>query len=138
MVAVYKDSGGSPRFAVLKRDLNWEGWELVKGKLEEGEDPKETARRETEEETGIEPKEVTSLDKTHTWEYHREGEKHKAEYHVFLAEVPEDAYVDVDNNEVAEHSKGFFLNERDAVGLLTHDNQKELVEEAAEKIEERG
>ncbi len=137
VVVVYKKSGEHPRFAVLKREMNWEGWELVKGKVEPGESPKDTAKREVEEETGIEPEEVVSLDTVHKWEYQREGEKHEAEYDAFMARVPDDAYIDVNSNEVGEHSKGFFLNLRDVNGLLTHDNQKELVEKAAEIIEER-
>lgn len=138
VVVVYKKSDGSTRYAVLKRELNWEGWELVKGKVEDGEDLEKTAKREVKEETGIEANEIVSLDDIHEWEYQRNGEKHKAEYHAFLAEVPEDSYIDVDANKVEEHSKGFFLNLRDSKGMLTHDNQKELLEEASEIIEERG
>lgn len=134
-VVLYKEHGDYYRFAVLRRELNWEGWELVKGKIDDGEEPAGAARREVAEETGIEPRSITDLDTVHEWTYERDGTKYEARYRCFMAEAPPDALIDVDANHVEEHSKGHFLNSRDALDILTHENQRELVEQVVERLE---
>ncbi|MDY6770771.1 MAG: NUDIX domain-containing protein [Candidatus Nanohaloarchaea archaeon] len=138
VVALYKPTGDYHRFAVLKRDVNWEGWELPKGRLDDTEDPEKAARREIKEETSIEPVSITDLDEIHEWEYEQDGEKRHAKYHAFMAEAPENAFIDVsDNPDKDEHSKGHFLNLRDTKDVLTHENQRELVEKVAERLQEQ-
>lgn len=135
-VVVYKEHGDYFRFAVLRRTLNWDGWELVKGHIDEGEDAEAAARREVSEETGIEPINIQPLDTMHEWEYERDGTEYQAEYQCFLAQAPSNALIRVDEDtEPQEHSKGHFLNSRDAIDILSHDNQKELLREAVEKLE---
>ncbi len=136
MVCLYKLKNGHPRYCVLKRELNWEGWEFPKGRIDDGEDPEEAARREVIEETGIEPEEITKLDETHKWTYERDGNKYRSIYRCFMAEAPGDARVDLEQNPDDEHTQGFFLNFRDTREILEHDNQRYLLERAAEKIEE--
>ncbi|MDY6789573.1 MAG: NUDIX domain-containing protein [Candidatus Nanohaloarchaea archaeon] len=138
VVVLYREGSEDPRFAVLRREKNWEGWELVKGGIDQGESAEEAAAREVEEETGIEPVEVEDMEEVHEWDYRREGENYHAEYQAFLAKAPEESYIEVDSNHAEEHSKGFFLNLRDTKGLLTHENQRALVEKAAKIIQERG
>jgi len=138
-VVVYKEHGDYFRFAVLRRILNWDGWELVKGHIDDGEDAEEAARREVAEETGIEHTEFEDLDTLHEWEYERDGTEYHAEYQCFLARAPSNALIDVsDDQEPQEHSKGHFLNSRDAIDILSHDNQKELLRRAVEKLEHAG
>ncbi len=138
VVALYKMAGGHPRFAVLRRDVTWDGWELPKGRLDDGEDPETAARREVIEETSIEPTEVTDLDDVHEWAYERDGEKHRARYHAFMARAPDSAFIDIsDNPDEDEHSKGHFLNTRDTTDILTHENQRELVRDVKERVEQR-
>ena len=56
LVILYRfNSGGEPEYCVLKREPSDRGgyWQWVAGGGEEGETPEQTARRETQEETGI-------------------------------------------------------------------------------------
>lgn len=134
-VILYTIKNGHPRIAVLRRTLNWDGWELVKGRQDGDESVKETARREIEEETGLEPEWIKSLDITHEWTYEREGTRYQASYDAFLAKAPDNARISVDTNVDDEHSKGLFLNPRDARDILTHENQQELIDIATDEIE---
>jgi len=136
VIALYKNVGGYPRYAILKREKNWDGWELVKGRMDDGEDPSDAAKREIEEETGIQIEEIEKLDDIHEWEYERNGETHHATYHTFLAKASDNAHIDTDNNHVDEHSKGHFLNLRDATDILTHDNQRQLLHHVHKQIQE--
>lgn len=132
-VVLYKLVEGHPRYAVLRREKNWEGWELVKGHVEES--LEETVRQEVEEEAGIpELEEVEELDSDVGWTYEDEGEEVEVTCHGFMARAPDDALVDVSGNPHEEHSKGHFLNYRDARDIVTHDNQRNLLEEAHENL----
>ncbi len=135
MVALYKEAGDNYRFAVLRRERNWEGREFVKGRVEDGEGLEEAARREVEEETGIEPVDVKPLEETYEWEYERDGTRYRAVYRGFLAKAPSDALIRTGRNDEEEHSKGHFLNVRDSEGILTHDNQRDLMETALQQLE---
>jgi len=114
-------------------------WAGVSGYVEDDESPEAAARREVAEETGIEHTEFEDLDTLHEWEYERDGTEYHAEYQCFLARAPSNALIDVsDDQEPQEHSKGHFLNSRDAIDILSHDNQKELLRRAVEKLEHAG
>ena len=54
-MVVFSMVGGELKFLLLKSSL---GWEFPKGHIEEGESELETAKRETEEETGLKIKNV--------------------------------------------------------------------------------
>ncbi|MCJ7428957.1 MAG: NUDIX domain-containing protein [Candidatus Nanohaloarchaeota archaeon QJJ-5] len=136
VIVLYTIKNGHPRIAVLKRTLNWEGWELVKGRKDDDEDPKETARREIKEETGIDPASITILDDTHEWTYERDGTKYHAIYDTCIARAPDGARIQVQHNNDEEHEKGFFLNPRDAKDILTHENQQSLIESVTDRLEE--
>ncbi|MBC5793413.1 MAG: NUDIX domain-containing protein [Nanohaloarchaea archaeon] len=136
VIIAYKP-GRSPRFAVLNRKKNWEGWELPKGHLE-NDDYEETVRLEMEEEAGIGEehlKEIEGTDEVLEWSFEREGEEIKREYKCFLVKVADKAIIDVEGNPHDEHDSGFFLNREDTEGLLTHDNQVELLEKVTEQLD---
>lgn len=136
-VVLYKQTDGHVRYAVLRRVKNWEGWELVKGRLEDLE-PEDAVRKEVEEETGItDLEDIQPLDHDLTWTYERDGEERKAVCHCFLARAPSDARIDTSGNPDEEHSMGHFLNERDAADILHYDDQRELLEHAKQVLEER-
>ncbi len=135
-VVVCKQVGDFYRYAVLKRTKNWEGWELVKGHLED-DDPEDAAYTELAEEAGIEMEDVIRLeplDYTLDWTYERDGEQRKAVCDCFLAEVDSDVFISVNQNPHNEHNKGHFLNFRDARDILTPDNPRELLIHTTERL----
>lgn len=137
ITVVYKEPRDTPRYLVLKRNKNWEGWETPKGQLEQN-DHRKTVRIELEEEAGLENEdiqEIQDMEKTVSWEYEREGEKRKKEYRAFLVKVSDNAKIDVSANPHDEHEKGFFFNYRDARQLITHENNRELLETANQRLE---
>jgi 8-oxo-dGTP pyrophosphatase MutT (NUDIX family) len=136
IIVAYKESRRNNRYAVLKRKKNWEGWELPKGHLEE-DDYRETVRVELGEEAGVQEEdieEITDLEEKVEWEYEDDGEKVKREYRAFAVRVSEEARIDVSENPHDEHEQGFFLKKADAEGLLTYDNNVEILEKASEAI----
>ena len=138
ILVVYKESRRNNRFALLQRKKNWEGWELPKGHLE-NDDYVETVKIELGEETGIEEdqiQEITDIEETTSWEYEQNGEEFRKEYKAFIVKVDEDTLVDISQNPCDEHSQGFFLKKDDAKGLLTHENNVEILESAVEQIEQ--
>ena len=136
IIIAYKEKRRNPRYAVLQRTKNWEGWELPKGHLEK-DDYEKTVKIELKEETGIKNsqiKEINDMEETVTWEYEDEGEKFRKEYKSFIVKLDEDAEIDTSQNPHQEHSQGFFLNKEDAKGLLTYENQKEILEKASKNL----
>lgn len=124
-----------PRFLVLKRQKNWEGWELPKGHLEE--DYRSTALQELKEEAGIpeeKVKELEELDERVEWSFDEDGEKHERSYKAFRAVVSDDAVADVSGNPDEEHEEAFFFRYRDAESLLTYDQHRELLEQVYQKV----
>lgn len=130
-VVLTKELQDSYRYAVFRRTKGWEGWELVKGHVED-DDPEATVYIELAEEAGINREQVVRvepLDQTMSWTYENDdGETVETDCHCFLAEVTPDTYISVGQNPDDEHTKGHFLNYRDAHDILTHDNQRELLE----------
>ena len=134
---VYKESRRNNRFALLQRKKNWDGWELPKGHLEE-DDYVETVKIELSEETGIEEdsiQEINSMDETTSWEYEQDGEEFRKEYKAFIVKVDEDTLIDTTQNPCDEHVQGFFLKKDDAEGLLTYENNVEILKKAVQKIQ---
>ena len=135
IIVAYKERR-HPRFLVLKRSKNWEGWELPKGHLED--DFRSTGLEELEEEAGIEESEVEELeqlDQTVEWSFEEDGEKHERSYTTFRAVISDEAVVDVSNNPDEEHESGFFFRYRDAESLLTYEEHRELLEQVFEQLD---
>jgi|GEM_PF-586833 len=125
------------RVLVLKRKKNWEGWELPKGHLEK-DDYEETVLIELEEETGIDPEKIESinnLEKTVKWEYTQDCEGYRKEYKAFLVKVSEVEAVDTRENPCDEHEHGFFLRPSHVREMLEYDNNVEVLEKALKQID---
>ncbi|MFB6204110.1 MAG: NUDIX domain-containing protein [Candidatus Nanohaloarchaea archaeon] len=138
IVVAWKKPSIKPRYIVLKRKKNWEGWELPKGHLENGYES--TVELELEEEAGIREEQIQELEPlNHTveWEFERDNEEIKREYRGFLVKVDDDATVDTGNNPSDEHEFGYFFNYEDTHSMLTYEDQKELLEKAREELKER-
>lgn len=136
IIAAYKQDS-YPRFVVLNRKKNWEGWELPKGHLEE-DDYDKTVKLELQEEAGIDEEQIEEIEElgyTAEWTYEEEGETIKREYRGFIVRLSDDALIDVNQNPHDEHAQGFFFRREDAESLLTHENNVEALDEACEKID---
>ncbi|WP_153550374.1 NUDIX domain-containing protein [Candidatus Nanohalobium constans] len=136
IIVAYKESRRNNRYAILKRKKNWEGWELPKGHLEE-DDYEDTVKLELGEEAGIkedEIEEITDLEETAEWTFEEDGEEIKREYKAFIVRVSEEAQIDITENPHDEHEQGFFLKKKDVEGLLTYQNNVEVLERAAEIV----
>jgi 8-oxo-dGTP pyrophosphatase MutT (NUDIX family) len=137
IIVAYKQSRRSKRYALLKRQKNWEGWETPKGHLE-NDDYRETVKIELKEEAGIPEEKIKSIedmDETVSWTYEQDGEKYKKEYKAFIAELEPETEIDISQNPCNEHSQGFFLKKTDAESLITYENNQKILEKAAEQIE---
>lgn len=135
IIIAYK-SAEKPRYLVLKRKKNWEGWETPKGHLE-NDDYEHTVEIELNEEAGIDSEEIVDIqdmDKTVSWEYEQDGEDFRKEYKAFLVELGSDTFVDVSENPDDEHEHGFFFVYRDAEKMITHDNNLDLLKEAHQRL----
>ena len=125
------------RVMVLKRKKNWEGWELPKGHLEK-DDYRETVLIELEEEAGIDPELVETveyLDHTAEWEYTQDEKDFKKKYKAFLVKVSDVERVDTSDNPDKEHEHGFFLRPRHVEEMLEYDNNREVLEKALEQLD---
>lgn len=135
IIIAYK-SAEKPRYLVLKRKKNWEGWETPKGHLE-NDDYVHTVEIELNEEAGIDSEEIVDIqdmDKTVSWEYEQDGKDFRKEYEAFLVELASDTFVDVSENPDDEHEHGFFFVYRDAEKMITHDNNLDLLKEAHQRL----
>ena len=132
IVAAYKNQR-NPRFVVLNRKKNWEGWELPKGHLE-NDDYRETVRIELGEEAGIDREDIEDVrDLEHEVEWKTEdGDRC---YRCFLVKLSDDVYIDTNANPHDEHEKGFFMRESDASSLLTYEDHVEVLEIASKAID---
>ena len=136
VIAAYKQNRRNPRYTVLKRKKNWEGWELPKGHLEDG-DYEKTVLQELEEEAGIEEdrvKAIEDMEKLIEWSYKDDGEKVKREYKAFLVELDKDTYIDTSSNPHDEHETGLFLRFKDVEDMLTYEQHVEVLKKAHEKV----
>jgi len=135
IVAAYKHNSDTPRYVVLKRTKNWEGWELPKGHLEESYE--DTVLQELQEEAGVSKKGVKAVeDLEHTveWSFEKDGEKIKREYRAFLVELGEDVFVDVSENPHDEHDTGLLLRYRDVKDMLSFEEHVKVLEKAHQRI----
>lgn len=135
MLVAYKQKN-APRYLVLKRKKNWEGWETPKGHLEDG-DYEATVKEELKEEAGIqedEIRDIRDMEETVEWSFEDDGEEVKREYRGYLVKVSPEAHVDVSRNPHDEHEHGFFFSYRDASEMITHDNNRELLEKAHREV----
>ena len=119
---VYITYGGSLEFLIIKHK-NGDHWGFPKGHVEQGESEEETAIREVYEETGIKI-EITS------------GFIHRMKYSpkvgtlkevVYFIGASRDKVVICQESEIEDFK---WLNLRDAIDNVTHENSRKLLREA--------
>ncbi|MFQ6135739.1 MAG: bis(5'-nucleosyl)-tetraphosphatase [Candidatus Hydrothermarchaeales archaeon] len=101
-------------------------WDFPKGNIEEGEDPKETARREIAEETGIDDVEfLEGFEDEVSYTFKRRKEVVYKEVTFYLAQT------EAEEVELSYEHMGYeWLGYEDALERLTYKNAKEVLKRA--------
>lgn len=119
-VIIFKVINNKPLFLLLKRQPERGGfWQPVTGGVEEGEDLKEAALREMEEETGIKDN-IKVLEDLHYFEFEFNGGYGEAKEYVFGVQVDEKAESVISD----EHSEQQWCSLEEALELLKYENNR--------------
>ena len=98
-------------------------WDFVKGKIEKNEEPRETARREAEEETGItEFKFIDGFEEYVEYDFRFKNEDIHKKVIFFLAKT-DTRKIRLSN----EHFDSTWLGYNDALKKITHENAKNVL-----------
>jgi len=131
----YKKNGGAAKFLLLKRKLNWKGWEWCKGGIKGGESEFGATEREMREETGRESGYI--IKKTayvHLFKYQKEFLKDNKEFEgarnvIFLVRFF-DKKVRSDRK---EHSSFRWVDKKTALKLLSWPDQRKMFRKIVKK-----
>ncbi|PIN85612.1 MAG: hypothetical protein COV47_01165 [Candidatus Diapherotrites archaeon CG11_big_fil_rev_8_21_14_0_20_37_9] len=131
VTGVIFDIQGSKRyFLILHRVLNWNGWEFVKGGIDEGEEPLDAVLREIEEESGLTKVFVVSqLPRKVTWI----AKETKYTYTPFILKGDMNEPINLEQ-EVIEHDAHKWVLQEDVENYLTHEDNKKIFREALEVL----
>ena len=120
-IVLFRESNGERLYLLLHYPNGH--WDFPKGHVEKGEDEKQTARRELEEETGI--SNSTFIDGFRypvSYSYFRRGKRSNKQVIFFLA------HTELDEITIShEHQNFIWLNYQDSLEKLTFDNAKNLL-----------
>ena len=101
-------------------------WDFVKGKMEEGESPHETAIREAQEETGIDDLEfIDGLEEEIKYDFQFEGELIHKKVIFYLAKTKTEE-ITISH----EHQDFLWLNYEDSMKKITYDNARSILSKA--------
>jgi len=127
-VIIY-EKNGFREYLILKRKLNWRGWELLKGGLRPKEEYLKALKREIKEEIGL--KSGYNIIPTSYWnsfkygkEYVKDGELYgSVRNKVFLVKL-RSKKIKIDSK---EHSGFRWVGKKDALKMLTWKDQKSII-----------
>ena len=134
---IFRETSEGTRFLIFHRTKNWQGWELLKGGIQEGESSLNSLKREIMEETGIKDyKIIKSTIKTIKYDWPEFFAKdHKlytgAEHEFFLVKTDQKDVI-IDKN---EHDNFKWVDQEEALKLLTYNNHKEVLRHVLKKGE---
>lgn len=134
-------------FAGQRLDSNTDAWQMPQGGIEKGEDPRDAALRELEEETGITPDSVTILAQTEGWipydlPHHLVPKLWKGRYRgqkqrwFLLRFTGEDSQINI-NTKHPEFSRWCWLEPADLLGKIVpfkRDTYAQVIREFQAKI----
>jgi len=133
VTVVIFDNIHNPFFLIMKRQKNWQGWEFVKGGIEEGETEEQAVKREIKEETNLQKYKI--LKKIEGIRKEFIGMENKKNIHsVYLVEASMNIPINIPKGPEAEHSTYLWGDKSSAMSKLTWDNDKKILEAALEEI----
>ena len=123
-IVLYNDDNDEVQFLVLKYPGGH--WDFVKGKMENSEEPKQTAIRETKEETGIIDVEfIDGFNEEISYTFYVNNEKIDKKVIFYLGKTK--------STEIVlshEHLDFAWLNLKDAMNRITYENAKIVLTKA--------
>ncbi len=134
VAVVFRERAGKKEFLLLHRVLNWTGWEVPKGSIDEKEDFEDAAKREIFEETGI--KKILAIKNLRAiYRFFDPVRKCNREMHGFLVKVDSAAKVSFEYNDAAEHDAFEWAGAQTALQKLTYAAQKSFFKKALAAFE---
>lgn len=128
-----KTKSNETRFLILHRCLNWRGWELLKGQVEQNESKAQALLREIFEETGLKNVRIVKpVDHKMTF-FDRVHQK-TCETFGFLVEAKWDEPVSLENNNVAEHDGFLWTDQKTVLEKLKFDNMRDFFKAATTEL----
>ena len=125
-IVLFRNDSGKNEFLLLNYPQGH--WDFIKGKVEEGETPHETALRETKEETGISDIEfIDGFEESVEYDFRFKNEDIHKKVIFFLAKTSEKKI-----NLSHEHSDFVWLEYDDALKKTTFRNAKNVLSKANE------
>jgi len=133
-VVIFRREKSTILFLMLFKKYKTEYWDLPKGNIEKGEEPRATAEREAAEETGItDLRFIPGFEEKLKWVYRLEGQLRFKTVTYFLAETMTHQ-VTVSR----EHEKAGWFTLDEAGKVLKHKDTKELLRKAQAFLETSG
>jgi 8-oxo-dGTP pyrophosphatase MutT (NUDIX family) len=130
-IIYYKDK--EIKFLLLKNKLKNTYWGFPKGKIEEGESLKETAKREVKEETNLENlRFLQEFKHSLTWFFRLKEETIKKEAVYLIGKIPKEDKKKVKLNHENQDFK--WLNFENAIKKMNIKNNREMLKKAYEFI----
>lgn len=132
-VLIFRREGTAILFLLLFKKYKTEYWDLPKGNIEKGEEPRATAEREAAEETGITALTfIPGFEEKLKWVYRLEGQLRFKTVTYFLAETTTSEVIISQ-----EHEKAGWFTLGEAEKVLKHKDTKELLRKAQAFLEKR-
>lgn len=132
VVFYFSKEMSDPEFLLIERGHPFKDWVFPKGKVKLGEEIRQTALRETKEETGLSVNlfdEITSYSYTYFWD--PTNEKGTKTVHYFLARtdsnIPNFEYQPDTGNEGESFKQVKFFKASDAIALVKHQVEKDTI-----------
>jgi len=135
-VVIYRKIQDRLQYLILKRKLNWKGWEFPKGRVKKDESVIKTIKREIKEETGQVPYYIKKYTVIGKFDYKKlidsKPEFVGSKYRLYSAEIKENK-IKIDSN---KHNDYKWVDFKTAIKHLEWKNQRDSLKIVNEKLEE--
>lgn len=120
---VYSINNKELNFLILHRNNWWNGWELIRGDVNESEDVFQSALRIVNEQTWLNLEKVSSVPFNYSYEYMKELDVKNVDVSCFVAKSDE-----LNINLSNEHNHYKWVDYETAMKMLDFDEQKKFLE----------